>query len=241
MEKLKILIISGHGDGDCGACGNGYQEADLTRELVNTLSPLLREYADVTVFDTSKNMYKYLKSNKFDFTKYDYVLEIHFNACDKKANGVEVLVHSSEKAFTVEDLIVKNISAFGFKNRGVKIRSDLQNMNICKGSQGVSYALIETCFIDSESDMKLYQSRKKDIITAIADGIIVGFGLSNKEVSNDIFTDIADCYGRNHINELAKMGVINGKGNGIFAPKESITREDVAIIVRNAIKYITGK
>ena len=238
---MKILLIPGHGDGDCGACGNGYQEADLTRELVNTLSPILRKYANVDVFDTSKNMYEYLKSNKFDFTKYDYVIEIHFNAFDKKANGVEILVHSSEITYSVERLILENISAFGFKNRGVKPRSDLQNMNICKGSQGVSYALIETCFIDNASDMKLYQSCKEDVAYAIAHGVVVGFGLSNTEVSNDTFTDIADCYGRKHINELAKMGVINGKGNGIFAPKESVTREDVAIMIRNAIKYITGK
>lgn len=237
---MKILLIPGHGDGDCGACGNGYQEADLTRELVNTLSPILRKYADVDVFDASKNMYKYLKSNKFDFTKYNYVIEIHFNAFDENANGVEMLVHPSEKAFTVERLILEKISALGFKNRGVKIRNDLQNMNICKGSQGVSYALIETCFIDNANDMKLYQSWKEDIAVAIASGIVKGFGLDEK-VSNDTFTDIADCYGRNHINELAKMGVINGKGDGTFAPKEPITREDVAIIVRNAIKYITGK
>lgn len=237
---MKILLIPGHGDGDCGACGNGYQEADLTRELVNTLSPILRKYANVDVFDTSKNMYKYLKSNKFDFTKYDYVIEIHFNAFDEKANGVEILVHPSEKAFTVERLMLENISAFGFKNRGVKIRNDLQNMNICRGLQGVSYALIETCFIDNANDMKLYQSWKEDIAVAITLGIVKGFGL-NEKVSNDTFTDIADCYGRNHINELAKMGVINGKGDGTFAPKEPITREDVAIIVRNAIKYITGK
>ena len=238
---MNILLISGHGDGDCGACGNGYKETDLTRELVNTLSPILRKYANVDVFDTSKNMYKYLKSNKFDFTKYDYVIEIHFNAFDEKANGVEILVHPSEKAFTVERLMLENISAFGFKNRGVKIRNDLQNMNICKGSQGVSYALIETCFIDNADDMKLYQSCKKDVAYAIAHGIAVGFGLSKEVTSDDVFTDIADCYGRNHINELAKMGVINGKGNGIFAPKESVTREDVAIMIRNAIKYITGK
>ena len=237
---MKILLIPGHGDGDCGACGNGYQEADLTRELVNTLSPILRKYADVDVFDASKNMYKYLKSNKFDFTKYNYVIEIHFNAFDENANGVEMLVHPSEKAFTVERLILEKISALGFKNRGVKIRNDLQNMNICKGSQGVSYALIETCFIDNANDMKLYQSWKEDIAVAIASGIVKGFGLDEK-VSNDTFTDIADCYGRNHINELVKMGVINGKGDGTFAPREPITREDVAIIVRNAIKYITGK
>ena len=30
------LLIAGHGQGDPGAVGNGYKEADLTREFVFT-------------------------------------------------------------------------------------------------------------------------------------------------------------------------------------------------------------
>lgn len=242
---MKILLIAGHGQGDPGACSNGYQEATLTRELVSALSSVLNQYADVTVFDVNKNMYKYLKSNTFDFTPYDYVFEVHFNACvndtsgDGKTTGVEILVHTSEKGTTVEQLIVNKIVELGFTNRGVKTHSGLQNMNICKGKQGVSYALIETCFIDDIDDMKLYALNKTNIVNAIANGMIQGFGLQKKNDA-DMFTDISDCYGRNHINELAKMGIINGKGDGTFAPKEPITREDVAIIVHNTIKYIKG-
>ena len=79
---MKILLIAGHGQGDPGACALGYQEADLTRELVSLVRPKLSKYAEVTVFDTNKNPYTYLKSNKYNFKEYDYVLEIHFNADD---------------------------------------------------------------------------------------------------------------------------------------------------------------
>lgn len=188
---MKILLISGHGQGDPGACSRGYQEATLTRELVSALSTILKQYADVTVFDTDLNMYKYLKTKTFDFRQYDYVLEIHFNACvnDVKGNGkttgVEILVHPSEKGTTVEELIVDNISKIGFTNRGVKARSNLQNMNICKGKQGVSYALLETCFIDDADDMKLYNARKSDVVMATAEGIIKGFGLKTKAVADE--------------------------------------------------------
>ena len=34
---MKIGLISGHGAGDCGACGCGFAEADLTIELVKIL------------------------------------------------------------------------------------------------------------------------------------------------------------------------------------------------------------
>ena len=74
--------------------------------------------------------------------------------------------------------ILNNICALGFKNRGVKVRTDLMNMNTCKGKQGVSYALIETCFIDDLDDMKLYQAKKTEVVNAIASGIISGLGLA---------------------------------------------------------------
>lgn len=200
MKKFNILLIAGHGQGDPGACFKGYQEATLTRELVSALSPILKQYANVTVFDTNKNMYKYLQSNKFNFKNYDYVFEVHFDACvndelgDGKTTGTGILVHTSEKATSVEKLIVDNISKIGFTKRGVKTRSDLQNMKICK-SQGVSYALIETCFIDDVDDMKLYTARKSDVAKAIADGIVKGFGLETKSVQelttpNDIVWEL---------------------------------------------------
>lgn len=175
---MKILIICGHGAGDPGAMGCGYREADLVREAAPKLKNLLSNYAEVTLFNPDINMYKYLKAgNAFNFKEFDYVFEWHLNAFDEKAMGTEILVHPLEKGTSVEELIVNKIAALGFKNRGVKIRSNLQNMNICK-KQGVSYALLETCFIDNRDDMTLYQAKKDDIIEAIANGIIEGFGLN---------------------------------------------------------------
>ena len=179
---MKILLIAGHGAGDCGAVGNGYQEATLTREVVSLLKPILSKYADVTVFDTSKNMYKFLKSgNTFNFKAFDYVFEVHFNAFDKTAYGTEILVHPTEKGVSVEQNIINGVAALGFTNRGVKRRTDLLNMNTCKKVQGVSYALLETCFIDNQNDMKLYQEKKQDVVQAIATGIVTGFGLKEDD------------------------------------------------------------
>ena len=181
---MKILLIAGHGQGDPGACGCGYKEAELVREIVVNLKAKLSAYANVDLFDVNKNMYKFLKAgNLFNFKNYDYVFEIHFNAAvddtkgDGKTTGTEILVHPSEKGTTVEKMILNNISALGFKNRGVKTATNLQNMNVCKGKQGVSYALLEICFIDDKDDINLYVSKKDKVITAIANGIITGFNL----------------------------------------------------------------
>lgn len=244
----KILLIAGHGQGDCGAVGCGYEEATLTREMVSLIKPSLSKYADVTIFDTSKNMYKYLKAgNKFNFKKYDYVLEIHFNACvkdekgDGKTTGTEIYVHPTEKGTSVEENILKNISELVFKNRGIKTRSDLLNMNTCKGSQCVSYALLETCFIDDKDDMVLYAKTKGKIADAITSGIAKGFGLKEKESETMGFKDIKGHYAETYINDLLSMGIVNGDGTGDFKPDANLTRGDASIMIRNAIKFITGK
>ncbi|MEG2381204.1 MAG: N-acetylmuramoyl-L-alanine amidase, partial [Oscillospiraceae bacterium] len=104
---MKILLIAGHGDGDSGACGFGYREADLTREVVRNVKVELCKYTEVEIADTNRDMFKYLKSNSYNFTPYDYVLEVHFNAgvSDIGGNGAttgtEIFVNTSESGTTV--------------------------------------------------------------------------------------------------------------------------------------------
>ena len=185
---MKILLIAGHGQGDPGAVANGYKEADLTREVVKLLKTQLNNYADVTVAETSRNLYAAIKSGEpFDFSEYDYVLEIHFNAGanknkDNKTTGTEIYITTSEKTHGVETNIVQGISNIGFKNRGVK-RKNWTVIQRAK-AQGVSSALLEVCFIDDADDMWLYKNKKSDIVKAIANGIIKGFRLEPKELDD---------------------------------------------------------
>lgn len=195
---LNILLIAGHGAGDSGAVGNGYKEADLTREVCKLLKPMLDNYANVAIADTNRNWYSYLSNGgSFNFTEYDYVLEIHFNAGVNDTNGngtttgTEIYITTSEKTHGVETNIVNGISSIGFKNRGVKSK----NFTVISRAknQGVSSALLEVCFIDDKDDINLYQSRKTEIVQAIANGIINGFSL--KPLENDDITIIKNKIG----------------------------------------------
>lgn len=171
---MKILLISGHGANDPGASGNGHKEADLTRELVNLIAPKLREYATVDVYNQSRNAYADCTNGTFNIGTYDYVLEVHFNAFNGKAYGTEIYVTSRETATTVEEKIMDKMGKF-FTVRGVKV-TDFLVINTVK-SKGISSALIETCFIDNATDMKVYEGSKKQIAEAIVNGIAEGFGL----------------------------------------------------------------
>ncbi|MDD6485101.1 MAG: N-acetylmuramoyl-L-alanine amidase [Clostridiales bacterium] len=233
---MKFLIIAGHGGRDSGAVGNGFTEAELTREAAALLKNALDFYGEAEIADTSLNWFEYLKTNSHSFVGYDYVLELHFNSGG--GSGTEIYVTPWESGVTVEEAVVKNIcAAAGWKNRGVKVN----NWNVISEvkRQGVSAALLEICFIDSPADMEIYENKKRELMEAAAAGIAEGFGLEGSVM--EVFKDLNGHYAKQHINELKAMGVVNGDGSGNFNPDEKITRADAAIMVRNAIRYITGK
>ena len=229
---MRVLLIAGHGDGDPGAVKFGYNEADLTRELVKLIQTALSPYCEVDVADTSKNWYRHIIKNGtyFNFTKYDYVLEVHFNsnAKDEKGNGAttgtEIYVTRSEKTVSVEENIVKGISALGFKNRGVKpMNFDL--IYFIK-RQGVSSALLEVCFLDDIDDIVLYQAVKKSVAMVIADGIADGYGLTDKSL-------------RGACNTLYDAGIINSPG--YWAKGKGYSDSNTVLLIQKFAAYVKRK
>ena len=193
---MKILFIAGHGDGDSGACGNGYREADLTREVARLLNEKFVGVCEAEVANTNRNWFEYLGSHSYDFSGYDYVLEIHFNAGG--GTGTEIYVTTAEVGVGVESAIVRNISAAtDLKNRGVK-RTNFRVINRIK-NQGISAALLECCFIDKKYDVDTYQSKKDAFINAIVTGIAEGFGLKQPAPAH---------WAQQYYDKLTKLGYI---------------------------------
>lgn len=206
---MKILLISGHGAGDSGAVGNGYKEADLTREVVNILKNKLSNYAQVEVYNQSRNAFKDVGNGtlQVNWKNYNYVFEVHFNAGGGK--GTEIFTTRIEKAKTVEQKIMDKLGKY-FAVRGVKEK----NFNVIYSAKksGVSSALLETCFIDNANDMSIYQSNKDGICQAIAEGIAQGFGLKAGEASQPI--EKPSNNGGKDINTIADEVIAGKWGNG---------------------------
>lgn len=160
-----ILLVAGHGNGDPGACANGLKEADLTREVVSLLSAKM----NCDVYDTSKNMFKDLTgSAATDYLKnYKVVMEIHFNATIG-GYGSELLVRNVNQPTNIENEVLNALVDVGFTNRGFKDGNWLGNMTKSINAGVSNYFLVEICFIDSVSDMALYQEKKNTIIDNIA-------------------------------------------------------------------------
>lgn len=187
MSK-KILLVSGHVPGYNKCSETGVNEGDLNVELVGMVEDRLSDYADVNVYPSERDWYKDNRDGKsvVNPKDYDYIFEIHFNA--GKGSGTSIYLHSDYKGgVSVEEAILLNMHGLGVRLRGVNgfnRKNTLLNMNICQ-RYGVDYALIETMFYDNLEDMRFYAAHKANIASAIANGIIAGFGLSVAETEAD--------------------------------------------------------
>ncbi len=116
-------------------------------------------------------------ANLPDFTKYDYVLEVHFNATasskDPQGNGSYMgsgfYINSYKTSTTLENAILNQFVKLGFKKwgNGIFKSGTLFNCRICQ-ELGVSYGLLETAFIDDGDDMKFYNANRTAMAKAVA-------------------------------------------------------------------------
>ena len=156
------LVICGHGQGktgyDAGAVNRSLNitEAQKVRELAG----LMKQYATNTHFITDKNVYDF--RNIASISKgYESVTELHFNSFNGQAQGTEVLIKDGFKPDSL-DTGLKNVLEKYFKSRGFKFVDWLYNANVMANT-GISYRLIEVCFIDNNTDMAIYEKNKDAI------------------------------------------------------------------------------
>ena len=188
---MKINVHAGHNpDGKvaCGAVGlikESTEARKVKNEVISQLRQLGHTVYDCTV-DNGTSVSDVLKKivGKANSNNVDLDVSIHFNAGanDKTGNGkntgTEVLIYStSSRAKTYAINVCEAISNLGFKNRGVKTRSDLYVLKNTKAPA----ILIECCFVDDKDDVELYNY--KEMASAIVYGI-TGKKVVEKEESN---------------------------------------------------------
>lgn len=95
------------------------------------------------------------------------VIEFHLNSGG--GTGTELLIKKGYSPDKMDNAIL-NASTKTFKNRGIKYRNDLYNMNRF-ASLGIPYRLLECCFIDNQNDLKQYDTNFEMLCTNIANAI----------------------------------------------------------------------
>lgn len=186
MER--VLLIAGHGrnrDGsfDPGASSSFGREADYTRELVTMMKNAVGDAAPVEVFDLEKNCYSYSKAGQGpDYGAYGLVVEIHFNAKEKKDEtgdgrfgGIGAYVHPQNSGREVAERMVGAVAAMGFGRWEILSSTSLYNLNRAQEA-GTAYLLLETAFLDDRDDMDWYGAHRTQVAQALAQEVVRAAG-----------------------------------------------------------------
>lgn len=176
----KIYLDAGHGVGssakdvyDSGACGNGYEEAKLTSELVTLTAKYARELYGLDVYSNVDSNIEYW-NRQADAKEHGCtsLVSIHFNASDAGGTGTESYIHSrnaAAKADELQSIMHKSlVKGTGLRDRGMKSAG----LAVCSGAgTGLPGVLLEICFIDNSYDMKQYQAKKDGVARELAAGL----------------------------------------------------------------------
>ena len=115
-------------------------------------------------------------------------VSIHFNSStglSEKGMGTETLIYNGKNINTAESINNAICAAGGFRNRGVKIRTDL---GLLKGTNKPCY-LIEVCFVNDSVDVALYKRDFEKICQAIASELAKAVGKTLKPSTTSTVED----------------------------------------------------
>ena len=222
-----IFIFRGHGNGDCGAVGNGYTEEQVSQLIVNLLVKKLRSKG-VNVHTNSANQNNYQNCCLSSY-KYKFGYSIHLNSASASASGIEAYVPLGEKYLILEEQILKEISdKLDIPNRGVKSRnynteqvSFRQHNSPSSGldyykeireawQRGISLTILELGFINSSDVHKIIQYQE-EITTLIANIILKELG--KEPLINNTITSKPNTGTQQGIKYQVVCGSFNSKEN----------------------------
>ena len=169
MRKLQ----SAHGGEDPGAVYKDRKEKDDNLKLTLAVGKILEENGVDVVYTRTTDVYQtpFEKAKAANEAGADFFISFHRNSSSKpeQYNGVEVLVYDKKGIkYQMAQNILGALGELGFRELGVKERPGLVVLRRTK----MPALLIETGFINSEEDNKLFDNKFSDIAQGIADAIL---------------------------------------------------------------------
>ena len=167
----RIVVVPGHSFVDPGAVNGrlNLKEYDCVLEMALELFKG-DSWKDIDVVLKGRNMYGSLPE-EINSLNPDYVIELHLNASNGKAQGTEVLYCESSKmgkemAGIIQHKLVKYLK---YPDRGIKAINNKERGSNILWKTKAPCVIVESCFIDSlkyKEDLKLNET-----VTALKQGI----------------------------------------------------------------------
>lgn len=195
----KLCFDYGHGGNDPGASYKGRREADDVLFIGRKIAEEVRRYGIIVDETRTSNATVSLqqRSNFENKNNYDYFISFHRNAFKpEQARGVETFIYLNPgaKAEAMAEKIQRALVAIGFSNRGVK----RENFHVLRETKAPAI-LVEMGFLDNSKDNQLFDSKKGQIIEALASAILQQLGIKytqqeQKPTVNTLYRVMAGSY-----------------------------------------------
>lgn len=174
-----IFLSAGHHLGDSGAVSGQNKESQLTIELRELVDQELKAKNFQTIKDKdTETLSQYISRISKSVGTGSVVCELHFNAANGIASGVEVVYPDTAYHFTNFLVLSKQIAegmskeiaeCLGLPNRGAKQEKNTARKNIAILRTGAGISILpEICFIDNKKDMAEYHQKKREVAKIIA-------------------------------------------------------------------------
>ena len=164
----KIVLDAGHGGTDPGAIYKERKEKNDNLELTLAVGKILEDNGIDVVYTRTTDIYQtpFEKAKIANEAGADYFISFHRNSSpeENQYQGVEVLVY--DKSGIKYDMGA--LGELGFKELGVNARPGLVVLRKTR----MPALLVETGFLNSDEDNKLYDEKQKEIAEAIATSIL---------------------------------------------------------------------
>ena len=169
----RLCFDYGHGGNDPGATYKGRKEADDVLYIGKQVAEEVRRFGVIVdeIRASDKTVTLQERSSYENKSNYDYFISFHRNSSPKENqyNGAEVLIYDkSGIKYQMAENILGALGEVGFREIGVKERPGLVVLRRTR----MPALLIETGFINSEEDNKLFDNKFSDIAQGIADAIL---------------------------------------------------------------------
>ena len=180
----RLCFDYGHGGQDPGACYKGRKESNDMLSIGRDVAVEVRRHG-VVVDETRTSDTTVSLNDRSSFENrntYEYFISFHRNGYEpEKATGVETYMYLNpgEYAKAMAEKIQTSLVALGFANRGVKA-ADFHVLRETKAPA----VLIEIGFIDNTKDNNLFDSKKNEIVKALAKAILAQIGIDYIESSS---------------------------------------------------------